>query len=175
MTRSQFCSKCECLKDPVFASSGYCRTCKSERVKELRAKRREEKGLPPFTPGRSPLCYGCGKSKGNINQSYCSACRNESKRKLRLVKIQSKDFVVEERANLRKKYESPLLRFQHRARRSSFAAIKDGTLIRKPCEVCGDEKVDGHHDDYSKPLDVRWLCRKHHILEHRREHRLKEL
>lgn len=39
-------------------------------------------------------------------------------------------------------------------------------LRRGPCEVCGAEKTDGHHDDYSKPLDVRWLCRLHHMEIH---------
>ena len=41
-------------------------------------------------------------------------------------------------------------------------AIRDRRLIRLPCEICGDAKADGHYKDYSKPLDVRWLCRKHH-------------
>lgn len=41
-------------------------------------------------------------------------------------------------------------------------AILAGKLRRGLCEVCGNPKVDGHHDDYSKPLDVRWLCKKHH-------------
>ena len=45
-------------------------------------------------------------------------------------------------------------------------AIRDGRLIRQPCEVCRAEKVEAHHDDYSKPLDVRWLCRKHHLEHH---------
>ena len=45
-------------------------------------------------------------------------------------------------------------------------AIRDGKLLRKPCEKCG-AKADAHHDDYSKPLDVRWLCRKHHMEHHR--------
>jgi len=45
-------------------------------------------------------------------------------------------------------------------------AIRDGKLVRKPCEVCGMEPAEAHHDDYSKPLDVRWLCRVHHLEHH---------
>lgn len=45
-------------------------------------------------------------------------------------------------------------------------AVRDGKLSKAPCEVCGEEEVDGHHDDYSKPLEVRWLCRVHHQAAH---------
>lgn len=38
----------------------------------------------------------------------------------------------------------------------------------KPCEVCGDKKTHRHHPDYSKPLEVVFLCRKHHGLVHRK-------
>jgi ribosomal protein S27AE len=48
-------------------------------------------------------------------------------------------------------------------------AIRDGRLIRKPCESCGDANVDAHHDDYTRPLDVRWLCRRHHLAVHGKE------
>lgn len=46
------------------------------------------------------------------------------------------------------------------------AAIFRGDLIRQPCEVCGKRNVDAHHDDYARPLDVRWLCRSHHKIHH---------
>ncbi len=46
-------------------------------------------------------------------------------------------------------------------------AVTSGRIARQPCEVCGAEKVEAHHDDYSKPLDVRWLCKKHHVEAHR--------
>ena len=46
-------------------------------------------------------------------------------------------------------------------------AIRDGRLIRQPCEVCGKDKAHAHHDDYSKPLDVRWLCTTHHAEWHK--------
>jgi len=42
-------------------------------------------------------------------------------------------------------------------------AIKKGWLVRKPCEVEGCVDVaQGHHEDYSKPYEVRWLCDTHH-------------
>ena len=40
-------------------------------------------------------------------------------------------------------------------------AILAGKLIRQPCEICG-EKALGHHEDYNKPLEVKWLCIRHH-------------
>jgi len=54
-------------------------------------------------------------------------------------------------------------------------AVRDGRLIKEPCEVCGAEYVHGHHDDYSKPLDVRWLCPIHHKEHHDNETNQKEL
>lgn len=46
-------------------------------------------------------------------------------------------------------------------------ALSQGKLMKQPCEVCGAEVVDAHHDDYSKPLKVRWLCRTHHTRLHK--------
>lgn len=45
------------------------------------------------------------------------------------------------------------------------SAIRRGLIERQPCEVCGAEPADGHHDDYDRPMAVRWLCRKHHKAE----------
>lgn len=45
-------------------------------------------------------------------------------------------------------------------------ALTQGKLVKGPCEVCGSRIVDAHHDDYSKPLAVRWLCRRHHSRLH---------
>jgi hypothetical protein len=46
-------------------------------------------------------------------------------------------------------------------------AIRDGQLLQQPCERCGNTDVHGHHEDYSRPLDVMWLCSKHHGERHR--------
>lgn len=41
-------------------------------------------------------------------------------------------------------------------------AVRDGRLIKAPCVYCGEPKVQAHHADYSKPLDVTWECFKCH-------------
>lgn len=41
-------------------------------------------------------------------------------------------------------------------------AIRLGALVKQPCEACGSGSHVAHHDDYDKPLDVRWLCATHH-------------
>ncbi len=51
-------------------------------------------------------------------------------------------------------------------------ALKSGVLIKCGCEVCGITEADGaridaNHDDYRKPLKVRWLCRTHHSRLHK--------
>ncbi|KPF66133.1 hypothetical protein IP84_16855 [beta proteobacterium AAP99] len=63
------------------------------------------------------------------------------------------------------------------ARRKVRHAISTGALTRKSeCEQCGSgpKRSDGvaavqaHHDDYSKPLCVRWLCAKCHTAWHKK-------
>ena len=56
----------------------------------------------------------------------------------------------------------------HHAHQVVFRAVCRGVLKRGLCEVCGSPKVQAHHDDYSKPLEVRWLCVRHHRLLNRR-------
>lgn len=62
------------------------------------------------------------------------------------------------------------LKFRHKeiARRAVLIAIRNGILKRPTqCEFgCIGLAIQAHHDDYSKPLKVRWLCTKHHAQAH---------
>lgn len=54
-----------------------------------------------------------------------------------------------------------------RAHQAVYHAIQSGKLEKKPCQFCGSEKSQAHHDDYTKPLQVRFLCALHHTAWHR--------
>lgn len=47
-------------------------------------------------------------------------------------------------------------------------ALVAGKIKKYPCEVCGAEPAEAHHDDYNRPLDVRWLCKQHHTEWHKK-------
>ena len=51
-----------------------------------------------------------------------------------------------------------------KAKDAANNAIRSGRLIRKyNCEICGEGGlIHKHHEDYSKPLEVCWLCPKCH-------------
>jgi hypothetical protein len=53
-----------------------------------------------------------------------------------------------------------------KARTAVAHALRAGSIQRQSCEVCGSDPAQAHHDDYTKPLEVRWLCARHHAQLH---------
>ncbi len=51
---------------------------------------------------------------------------------------------------------------KNRARRILNKLVKEGLIKKMPCVECGETNSNGHHVDYSDPIAVVWLCRKHH-------------
>ena len=43
---------------------------------------------------------------------------------------------------------------------------RQGKLFDGPCEVCSSPYTHAHHEDYAKPLEIRWLCGSHHTRYH---------
>ncbi len=56
---------------------------------------------------------------------------------------------------------------KNRAHLAVRRAIVRGLLVRQPCVKCGNVDVQAHHEDYTKQLEVVWLCRHHHMERHK--------
>jgi hypothetical protein len=119
-------------------------------------------------------CFKCGLLKelkefykhpqmpdGHVNK--CKECNKKDVRENRSNKIdyyreydrergcrQDKEYLKKYRSKYPKKYN---------AHKLIQKAIKSGKLFSEKCQDCGDDKLThAHHDDYSKPLNIRWLC-----------------
>lgn len=68
------------------------------------------------------------------------------------------------RANKRWEQKHPL---RKKASQIVSNAIRDGMINKQPCFVCGSHKAEAHHFAYDMPLDVTWLCVKHHTQLHK--------
>lgn len=49
-----------------------------------------------------------------------------------------------------------------RAQHVVYQNLRNKSIAKGKC-FCGNAKVEAHHTDYSKPLKIIWLCKKHHI------------
>lgn len=101
-----------------------------------------------------PRCASCGAQHDNWRSghpdSYCTECCNAKARAWKKSHPLNEEQAVKARA------------------RSYAHVYRDrGVIARQPCEHCGAENAEMHHEDYSKPLDVIWLCRRCHMAHHK--------
>lgn len=144
-----------------------CKACDQEKSEELFYRH------PRAASGRDSTCKECRKAKVRQNRAdkidyYRAYDRKRFKEdprvKERHKRYQSTDHGKRAMLKAKRRYIE-----KNTVKRAAHIivgnAIRDGRL-NKPhsCEVCGDspKRIHGHHDDYSKPLIVRWLCPKCH-------------
>lgn len=128
------------------------------------------------------------KTPGKRVYHLCRSCANEKWRKYRRARIEAGDpmkvtkMPYEYHAEYTKKWteknrekiclyaKAARLRSPKKAKARDLVnkALKNGSLSKKPCRVCLSSKSEAHHPDYDKPLEVIWLCRKHHRDEHKK-------
>jgi len=111
---------------------------------------REVKPLTGF-----PKLYGEEKGIGG-RKSYCSKCKRST---------------LASKASRKKYKKTDVERKKIKVRKTLRRAVK-ANKIPKPtiCSICNEsfpkEKIHGHHEDYSKPLDVIWCCQACHMEIH---------
>lgn len=110
------------------------------------------------------------KRKATGRAGHCKACnrRRWDKKYREAYRARNRDA---ERARLRKREKELRHTPKAVARRTLAYAVRAGTVVKPPaCESCGQPKprqmLHGHHHDYTKPLDVKWLCQPCHAAEH---------
>lgn len=98
--------------------------------------------------------------------SYCKECRAMAKNRYRATK---KGQLAEKRSALANINRHPS---KQKARSVVMIALRNGTLTKpEKCEArwglveCWG-RIEAHHKDYSKPLEVKWLCMGHHRKVH---------
>ena len=72
-----------------------------------------------------------------------------------------------ERAKARRRKDQKMFIERHPQKIKAHAAVSQAKLVPQPCEICGYPKTEAHHSDYTKPLEVNWLCVPHHNAWHR--------
>lgn len=78
-------------------------------------------------------------------------------------------FLAIHREAERRYASKPENRAKIKARAKLKHLVRTGKIARGACEVCGKPNAEAHHHDYSKPLDVQWLCRNCHVRVHQLE------
>jgi hypothetical protein len=111
-------------------------------------------------------CDYCGRDKEERQSHY-----NKTKRHFCCRDCYAK-FVAErlprEEQNSYGSGNSPEERIKRKNTRSILNHyLRDNHIEKGVCEVCG-KKAEAHHDDYNEPLEIRWLCMKHHREWHKR-------
>ena len=122
-------------------------------------------------------CYKCGNvkprtefnkdsSKHDGLHGRCKACATAYKRARRLAnpeKTRAERKAYRDRHPERNRHDGQR---QQSARAAVMRAVRSGEMERGPCEICGAGHAQAHHEDYSRKLDVVWLCPVHHQALH---------
>ncbi len=122
-------------------------------------------------------CTKCGVSQSSENflqkevgdkkNCWCRACIRYSQAKYARKRYRQKTHLYRERDKLRK--PKPILdKAKFKAQSAVRTAVYKGRLSKPDaCEICGKVCIaHGHHEDYSKPLSVTWLCPACHAEKH---------
>jgi hypothetical protein len=106
------------------------------------------------------------------HRDYCRRYRREHREEIRLSNLKYRESHRDSTREYQKKYFSShrekvmaaISAWKKKSKEKMAAhkilsrAIASGEVVRPARCSCGNPNPLGHHEDYSKPLDVKWLC-----------------
>ena len=116
---------------------------------------------------------------GHLNK--CKKCTKQDSHNRFLLKINDPEWAEKEKTRhkikarryrglpddyIRENLTKEEFQFRRKVKSIFSNAVRDKKIERHPCEVCGEIKAQGHHEDYAKPFEVSWLCVRHHQDRH---------
>lgn len=128
-------------------------------------------------------CKTCGQAK-SLNEYYfarkyplaeCKECWKERVRSRRLTDPSVREYDRRRAKEPKRRAQATKVTREWRKRnplayQAHIAvgnALRDGRMEKQPCQLCATtEHVHAHHKDYSKPLEVTWLCARCHHRMH---------
>ena len=132
------------LTDKQKENDRQTRRLRNEKRLEGKRQRRPRLGAKPGI--LRPLCSWCDNIIENFKKkNYCKPCAAKYNREWRS-----------------KNPKTSLEKYKDIVRSRTRYRINKGLLIKQPCEICGELKVEAHHEDYDEPFKIKWLCIKHH-------------
>lgn len=144
-----------------------CCRCKTEKAFDSFGKNRSAKD------GLSFECKDCTReyriwnraNNGDAVRKADNARFHDPKRKASMARYRNsaKGKAAIAKAHVNWRSEHPL---KYKASTAVGNALASGKLVRQPCFICGERRVEGHHPDYDQPLSVVWLCLAHHRETH---------
>ena len=133
----------------------YCNTCETRKKEDKFNKRKASKD------GLAARCKTCQKV---YDKARAKDPAREEARRVYAQTEEGKLTTNKAKAEYRKR--NPV---KTKAHNVISRLVRSGNLEREDCEKCGSSKdIHAHHDDYKKPLNVRWLCPKCHTAWHKK-------
>lgn len=122
--------------------------------------------------GFYPKCKKC----------HCKQCKNNRQVDIKEYRKRHRERnrIETRKASIQKPYQKSLASGEHTRRTQAWRvknpekyqahlevkkALYHGQIQKMGCVICGG-KAQAHHEDYSKPLEVIWLCHTHHANHH---------
>jgi len=113
--------------------------------------------------------FGCDNRRPDKKRTICKVCcraydskRSKTQKRKDYMKGIMKDYRESGKATESCRVYRNNNPEKYKAHKIASTAIRNKKIIKEPCEKCGSLITYAHHDDYSKPLTVRWLCDYHH-------------